>query len=76
MGLRQKEIYFEEALVEMLEWIQHNTTCIIPLTINLWEEFVVRRSMRRGATTQALNADIDGPIIDANSGWRKVEAAK
>jgi hypothetical protein len=32
--------------------------------------------MRRGATTEALNADIDGPTIDANNGWRKVEAAK
>jgi hypothetical protein len=36
----------------------------------------VRRSMRRGATTEALNAGIDGPTIDANNDWRKVEAAK
>jgi hypothetical protein len=48
----------------------------IPLTINLWEEFGVRRSFRRGMTTEALNAGIDGPTIDANTGWRKVEAAK
>jgi hypothetical protein len=60
--------------VERLEWIQQNTSGVIPLTVNLWEEFGVRRSMRRGATTEALNAGIDG--IDANNGWRKVEAAK
>jgi hypothetical protein len=32
--------------------------------------------MRRGATTEALNAGIDGPTIDNTNGWRKVEAAK
>jgi hypothetical protein len=73
-GTPAKAIYFEEALVEKLECIQQNTSGIIPLTINLWEEFGVRRSMQRGATTEALNADIDGPTIDANNGWRKVEA--
>jgi hypothetical protein len=75
-GTPAKAIDFEEALVERLEWIQQNTSGVIPLTVNLWEEFGVRRSMRRGATTEALNAGIDGPTIDANNGWRKVEAAK
>jgi hypothetical protein len=32
--------------------------------------------MRRGATKEALNAGIDGPTIDANNGWGKVEAVK
>jgi hypothetical protein len=75
-GTPTKAIYFEEALVEKLEWIQKNTSGIIPLTINLWEEFGVRRSMWRGETTEDLNAGIDGPTINANNGWRKVEAAK
>jgi hypothetical protein len=55
---------------------QQNTTGIIPVTIDLWAEFRVGRSMRRGATTEALNAGIDGPTIDANNGWRKIESAK
>jgi hypothetical protein len=63
---------FEEALIERLEWIQQNTTGIIPVAIDLWAEFGVRRSMRRGATTEALNAGIDGPTVDANNGWRKI----
>jgi hypothetical protein len=75
-GTPTKAIYFEEGLVEKFEWIQQNTCGIIPLTINLWDEFGVMRSMRRGATTEALNAGIDGPTIKANNGWRKVEAAK
>jgi hypothetical protein len=36
-GTPAKAIYFEEALVESLEWIHKNTTGMIPLTINLWE---------------------------------------
>jgi hypothetical protein len=49
-------IYSEEPLVERLEWIQENTVSIIPLTINLGEEFGVWRYMIRGATTETLNA--------------------
>jgi hypothetical protein len=75
-GTSAKAIYFEETLLEMLEWIQQNTSGIIPLTINLWEEFGVWRSMRRGATKEALNSGIDGITINANNGWRNVEAAK
>jgi hypothetical protein len=75
-GTPAKAIYFEEALVERLEWIKQNTTGIIRLTVKLWDEFGVRRSMRRGATTKAMNAGSDGPTIDANNGWRKEEAAK
>jgi hypothetical protein len=76
-GTPAKAIYFEEAaLVEKLEWIQQNTSGIIPLTISLGEEFGVRRSTRRRATTEALNAGIDGPTIDANNVWRNVGAAK
>jgi hypothetical protein len=62
--------------LEKLEWIQQKTSGIIPLTINLWEEFGVRISMRREATTEALNAVMNGPTIDTNNRWRKVEAAK
>jgi hypothetical protein len=53
-----------------------NTEGIIPKTVNLWEEFTVRRSMRRGATMDDLNAGLDGLSIDGNNGWRKVEATK
>jgi hypothetical protein len=67
---------FEEALVEWLEWIQQNPVGIIPLTIDLWAEFGVQRSMRRGATMETLNAGINGPTIDTNNVRRKVESSK
>jgi hypothetical protein len=75
-GSPAKVIYFEEALLEILAWIQQNTTGIIPLTVNSWEDFGVRRSMHRCATTEALNTGIDAPTIDVNNSWRKVKAAK
>jgi hypothetical protein len=59
-GTPVKAIAFEEALLERLEWIQQNMMAIIPLNINLWEEFGMRRLMQRGATTEASNAGIDG----------------
>jgi hypothetical protein len=65
------ETYFEEALVERLEWIHQNTTGIIHLAINSWEEFGVITSMRRGATTTVPSWGIDGiasPTIDDNKG--------
>jgi hypothetical protein len=59
-----------------MEWIQQSTEGIIMASINLWEEFGIRGSMRRGSTTETLNAGIDGDKIDLNNSWRKVEAAK
>jgi hypothetical protein len=59
-----------------LDGFQQKTEGIIPASINLWEDFGMHRSTMRGATTEALNAGIDGATINANSGWRKVEAAK
>jgi hypothetical protein len=75
-----KAACFEDPLIGGLEWIQQciqkNTEGIIQNTVNLWEEFGVRISMRRWATTEALDAGFDGPTIDSNNGWRKVEVAK
>jgi hypothetical protein len=68
-GKLAKVAYFEEPLIERLEWIQQNTEYIIPKPVNLWKEFGVRRSMRRGETTAALNVGLDGPMIDMNNGW-------
>jgi hypothetical protein len=75
-GAPAKAIYFGKALVERLEWIQQNTTCIVPLTIKLFEEFGVRRAIRRGATTEVLNAGIYATTIDDTSGWRNWKRQK
>jgi hypothetical protein len=67
---------FDEPLIERLVWIQENTEGLIPMTIDLWEVVGCRRSMRRGATAEALNMEVVASWIDANNGWRKFERAK
>jgi hypothetical protein len=36
-GKLPKASYFEEAIIERLEWIQQNTEVVIPKSVNLWE---------------------------------------
>jgi hypothetical protein len=52
-----RAVNFEKALVKILELIQQSTVGIFSMTIDLWDEFGVRRSMRRGATADALWAE-------------------
>jgi hypothetical protein len=59
-GKRANASYFEESIIKSLEWIQWNTEGIIPKSVNL---------TRRGETTAALNAGLDGLTIDAINGW-------
>jgi hypothetical protein len=75
-GKTARAVDFKEALIERLEWIQQNTTGNIMVTIDLWAEFGVRRSMWRGATTEALSTGVEGPTIDTKNGWRKLESEK
>jgi len=48
---------------------------IIQQTVNVSRDFSVRRSLRRGATSQACNMNIPKDVIDLNNHWRKVERA-
>jgi hypothetical protein len=75
-GSPAKLAEFDEPLIERLVWIQENTEGLIPMTIGLWEVVGCRRSMRRGATTEALDMKVDASWINANNGWRKFERAK
>jgi hypothetical protein len=74
-GSPAKKGDFDEPLIERLVWIQENTQGLIPMTIDLWDVVGFKISMRRGATTKALNMEVDASCIDANNGWRKVERA-
>jgi hypothetical protein len=66
---------FDETLIERLVWVEENAQCLIPIMIDIWEVVGCRRSMRRGATTEALNMEVDASLIDANNGCRKFERA-
>jgi hypothetical protein len=64
---------FDEPLIERLVWIQENMQGLIPMSIDLWDVVGCRISTRRGATTEALNMEVDASWTDVNNGWRKVE---
>ena len=51
--------------------IQHQRPDIIPDTVKVDEVYSVRRSLRRGATTEAQNKQIPKEVIEANNRWRK-----
>jgi hypothetical protein len=75
-GKVSKALDFGEQLITKLECIQQNIEGIIPSSINLWEEFGVRGSTRRGAIMEAMNVGTGGTKIDANNGCRRIEATK
>jgi hypothetical protein len=76
MEVRQSWRILMSRWVERLVWIKENTEGLIPMKIDLWEVVGCRRSMRRGATIEALNIEVDASWIDTNNGWRKFERAQ
>eukprot|EP00978_Attheya_sp_CCMP212_P021807 scaffold64110_cov59-Attheya_sp.AAC.1 len=44
---------------------------IIPSSVNVVEEYRIRRSLRRGSTTHAGNMAVPKEVIEANNRWRK-----
>jgi hypothetical protein len=45
--------------------------CFTVTKVNVAEEYSASRSMRRGATSEAQNAEIPIEVIEANNRWRK-----
>jgi hypothetical protein len=48
----------------------------IPPNVEVMTEFSLRRSLRRGATSQARNQKVPEAVINANNRWRAWEKAK
>jgi hypothetical protein len=67
---------FGEPLIERFVWIQENTQGLILMMVYLWGVVGARRSRRFGATTEALDMEVDDSWIDVNNGWREFERVK
>ena len=67
--------YFEPTMHEILEGIQANRPDLIPVELDVKDEYGIFRSFRRGATTEARNRGLPKELIELNNGWRMVEAA-
>jgi hypothetical protein len=72
MSIAEMDDYLHDVLLE----VQRQFPRVLSDTVNVQEEFSVYRSLRRGATSEAQNAQIPKEVIEANNRWRKMCRAK
>ena len=67
---------YSDKFYELIEEIQVLKPDLVGLNVNVREEYGLSRSLRRGATTRALEAGVEAEVIELNNRWRSVEGAK
>lgn len=65
----------EAKFIERLEMVQMARPDLLSDQIEVAEVYGVRRSFRRGSTTEAGKRGVPPEIIDSNNRWRRVEKA-
>lgn len=66
---------YEVEILSELEYIQKMSPEIVNESVNVFEDFGVSRSFRRGSDTQALIQGVSVVDIERNNRWRSVENA-
>jgi hypothetical protein len=67
---------YEEWIMERLLRVQATIPGAIPPEIDIYEQFGVSRSFRRGATSVARSRGVDDRTIDLINRWRRFEGAR
>jgi len=67
---------YEMIILDALAGVQARRPDLIDPGANVYEEYGINRSLRRGSTTRARNAKVSEPDIDIINRWRKFEEAK
>jgi hypothetical protein len=75
-GYRLSPRWLEMEILDRLHSIQSDKPDIIPKDVNVYEEYGISRSFRRGATTQARNQKVPENDINIVNRWRQVEGAQ
>jgi hypothetical protein len=75
-GFPLKPAWLEIEVLDHLHTIQCQKPEIIPKDVNVYEEYGIFRSFRRGATTQARNQRVQENNINLINRWRQVKAAQ
>ena len=60
----------------ILQRVQERWPQLIAPTVRVQDEFSVRRSLRRGSTTEASNKQIPKEVIEANQRWGKHQRSR
>jgi len=58
-------------LHDILRQVQVRRPDVLPPDVVVEDEYSVRRSLRRGSTSEAQNAHVPKEVIEANNRWRK-----
>jgi hypothetical protein len=76
MGLVVKAKTIEMELMERLQGIKETEPGLIPLDLDVYEDFGISRSFRRGATSTARTRGVDDKYVNLINRWRTFEDAK
>jgi len=63
-------------ILDRIHTVQSSRPDLIPLEVNVYEEYGISRSFLQGVTTEARNRGVDENDINAMNRWRNVENAK
>lgn len=66
---------YEEGILSEIEVIQRETTGIVGEHVNVFDEYGVSRSFRRGSDAHALNQGVSIIDIEINNRWRSIDNA-
>jgi hypothetical protein len=75
-GERARASEYEWDILCELESIQQTSPDIVGVHVNVFDEFGVSRSFRRGSDAHAINQGVDPVDIERNNRWRSIEQAK
>jgi len=75
-GLVLNVRWLELEILERFVSIQQANSDLIPQEVNVYEDYGISRSFRRGSTTEARNKRVNEEDIDLMNRWRSFESAK
>lgn len=79
-GNRVNAGYYASEILSVIHDIQksglHEHKGLVEADCNVFEEFGMPRSFRRGSNTRAMAAGVDGDTIDLINRWRKTESSR
>jgi hypothetical protein len=73
---RSKMGDLDPAFHEVLKRVQERWPHVIQAAVKVEDDYSVRRSLRRGSTSQAQNQGIPQSVVEANQRWRKHERSQ
>jgi hypothetical protein len=75
-GNQAKIGFFDDEFTEQLTRVKMLKPHLFEPGLNIVEAYSLRRSLRRGSTSEATNRGVPKELIEMNNRWRKLENAK